>query len=67
MYIDRSNAWYEIDSTSIHAAPFEAAGKPFEIRVITDIGSVELFVAGGRLSITDLLLATDSSWSATPF
>jgi sucrose-6-phosphate hydrolase SacC (GH32 family) len=67
IYIDRSSAWYEIESTSIHAAPFDADGKPFEIRVITDTGSVELFVAGGRLSITDLLLPSGSPWGSSTF
>jgi sucrose-6-phosphate hydrolase SacC (GH32 family) len=67
IYIDRSSAWYEIESTSIHAASFDPDGKPFEIRVIIDTGSVELFVAGGRLSITDLLLPSGSTWSTTPF
>ena len=67
IYVDRSNSWYEIESTSIHGATFDAGGKPFEIRVITDIGSVELFVAGGRVSITDLLLPSGSPWAASPF
>jgi sucrose-6-phosphate hydrolase SacC (GH32 family) len=67
IYVDRSNSWYEIESTAIHAAPFDAHGKPFKIRVITDVGSVELFVAGGRVSITDLLDPTAGPWAASPF
>jgi sucrose-6-phosphate hydrolase SacC (GH32 family) len=67
IYIDRSSAWYEIESTSIHAAPFDARENSFEIRVITDTGSVELFVAGGRLSITDLLLSSATPWAIAPF
>jgi sucrose-6-phosphate hydrolase SacC (GH32 family) len=67
IYVDRSRAWYEIESTSIHPAPFNADGKPFEIRVITDTGSVELFAAGGRVCITDLLLPSASPWTTTPF
>ena len=66
IYIDRKRAWFEINSTSVHAAPFLAT-KPFEIRVITDNGSVEVFVDGGRLAITDLLLPSGSTWSTTPF
>jgi sucrose-6-phosphate hydrolase SacC (GH32 family) len=66
IYIDRTRAWFEINSTSVHAAPFIAT-KPFEIRVITDNGSVEIFVDGGRLAITDLLLPSGSTWSTTPF
>jgi len=67
IYVDRSSAWYEIESTSRHAAPFDAQENSFEIRVITDTGSVELFVHGGRISITDLLLPSGSSWSTSPF
>lgn len=66
IYIDRKRAWFEINSTSVHAAPLLAT-KPFEIRVITDNGSVEVFVDGGRLAITDLLLPSGSTWSTTPF
>ena len=66
IYIDRTRAWFEINSTSVHAAPFIAT-KPFEIRVITDNGSVEVFVDGGRLAITDLLLPSGSTWLTTPF
>jgi fructan beta-fructosidase len=67
IYIDRSNAWYEINSTSIHAAPFDAEQKTFEIRVITDIGSAEVFVDGGRVSITDLLDSAAGPWEPTPY
>jgi fructan beta-fructosidase len=67
IYIDRSGAWYQVDSTSVHAAPFDAQRKPFEIRVITDVGSAEVFVDGGRVSITDLLDSTAGPWASTPF
>ncbi len=67
IYIDRGAAWYEIESTSMHAAPFDADGKPFEIRVITDTGSVELFVTGGHVSITDLVEPSATPWSPAPF
>ena len=67
IYVDRGAAWYEIESTSTHAASFDADGKPFEIRVITDTGSVELFVAGGRVSITDLVEPSPTPWSPAPF
>ena len=67
VYVDRSGAWYGIESTSIHAAPFDADGKTFEIRVITDAGSVEVFVDGGRVSITDLLDSTAGPWATSPF
>jgi sucrose-6-phosphate hydrolase SacC (GH32 family) len=67
IYIDRTSAWFDVASTSIHAAPFDAKERSFEIRVITDAGSVELFVDGGRLSITDLVLPGDTPWVASPF
>jgi levanase/fructan beta-fructosidase len=66
IYIDRANAWFDIKSTSVHAAPLDADG-PFEIRVITDIGSVEVFVDGGRFSITDLITPDVTDWSINPF
>jgi fructan beta-fructosidase len=66
IYIDRTHAWFDINSTSVHAASFVAT-QPFEIRVITDNGSVEVFVDGGRQAITDLVTPSDSPWSTSPF
>lgn len=66
IYIDRTGAWFGIPSTAKHAAPFDANGRSFEIRVIFDTGSVELFVDGGRLSITELLLP-GKDWAPAPF
>ena len=66
IYIDRTYAWFDINSTSVHAAPFDAVG-PFEIRVVTDVGSVEVFVDGGRQAITDLVTPSGSPWSTSPF
>jgi len=67
IYVDRSNCWYEIESTSRHAASFDARENSFEIRVITDVGSVELFVAGGRVCVTDLLRPSATPWAIAPF
>ena len=66
IYVDRTHSWFDINSTSVHAAPFVAT-KPFEIRVITDNGSVEVFVDGGRQAITDLVTPSSSPWSTSPF
>ena len=66
IYIDRTDAWFDINSSSVHAAPFDAVG-PFEIRVITDIGSVEVFVDGGRLSLTDLVTTGVARWTTAAF
>lgn len=67
IYIDRSNCWFDIPSSSIHAATYDSKGEPFEIRVILDSGSIELFVAQGQISITDLLLPSSATFTATPF
>jgi sucrose-6-phosphate hydrolase SacC (GH32 family) len=66
IYIDRTHAWFEINSTSVHAAPFMAT-EPFEIRVITDNGSVEVFVDGGRLALTDLISPGATHWVSSAF
>ena len=66
IYVDRTHAWFDINSTSVHAAPFVAT-KPFEIRVITDIGSVEVFVDDGRVSITDLVTPEATHWLPSAF
>ena len=66
IYIDRTHAWFEINSTSVHAAPFMAT-EPFEIRVITDNGSVEVFVDGGRLALTDLVSPRATHWVSSAF
>ena len=66
IYIDRTHAWFEINSTSVHAAPFMAT-EPFEIRVITDNGSVEVFVDGGRLALTDLISPGANHWVSSAF
>ena len=66
IYIDRANAWFDINSTSVHAAHFDAVG-PFEIRVVTDVGSVEVFVDGGRLSLTDLVTTGVARWTTAAF
>ena len=66
IYIDRMHAWFEINSNSVHAAPFMAT-EPFEIRVITDNGSVEVFVDGGRLALTDLISPGATGWVSSAF
>ena len=67
IYLDRSGAWYDIESTSIHGAPFDADEQSFEIRVVTDTGSIELFAAGGQVAITDLVTPSTAPWTATSF
>jgi len=67
IYLDRSGAWYEIDSTSVHRAPFDPHEKSFEIRVISDTGSIELFAADGQVAITDLLIPSTAAYRVTSF
>jgi sucrose-6-phosphate hydrolase SacC (GH32 family) len=67
IYFDRSGAWYDIDSTSIHRAPFDAQGRAFDIRVVSDSGSIELFADAGRVAITDLVAPSALPWVANPF
>lgn len=56
LFVDRTNAWNEISSNLIHHAPVSKSEKFLELQVIVDNGSVELFAAGGRYVITDLML-----------
>ena len=67
IYIDRGSAWHETASAAIHGAPFDAHEKPFEIRVISDIGSIEVFAAGGLAAITDLVRPSVFPWRVSPF
>jgi sucrose-6-phosphate hydrolase SacC (GH32 family) len=55
LFVDRSMAWNEIPSSHIHSTPVSKSEKILELQVIVDRGSVELFAAGGRYVITDLI------------
>ena len=55
LFVDRSKAWNEIPSSHIHSTPISKSEKILELQVIVDHGSVELFAAGGRYVITDLI------------
>ncbi len=41
-----------------HAAPLPSAGGDTDLRIVLDTCSLEVFAAGGRISLTDLLLPT---------
>ena len=55
LFVDRTYAWNEISSSHIHSAVVSKAEKILKLQVIVDRGSVELFAAGGRYVITDLI------------
>lgn len=54
-YLDRTAAWFDFSSTRIESAHFDSQGSEFSVRVIIDSSSIEIFVSGGRLAMTDLL------------
>ena len=51
----------------IQSAPFDCNNKPFEVDVILDHGSIEIFVAGGAISITALLAGSPIDLQAANF
>jgi levanase/fructan beta-fructosidase len=55
LYVDRSHAWNEIKSTHIHSAPIMGDEELLDITAIIDRTSVEIFAAGGRYVLTDLI------------
>lgn len=54
-YIDRTTMWFDFATARIESAYFDSQGAEFSVRVIIDSSSIEAFVSGGRLSMTDLL------------
>jgi len=65
IFVDRSKAWNETPSSHIHSAPVRSDEKIIDICAIVDRASVEIFVAGGTLVITDLLFLTGANRSVT--
>lgn len=55
VFVDRTNAWNEIPSSGVHNAPVSTDQNTLVITAIIDRGSIELFAAGGRCVVTDLL------------
>ena len=54
-YLDRTSIWFDFSSTRIESAHFDSQDSEFSVRVIIDSSSIEIFVSGGRLAMTDLL------------
>jgi len=55
LFFDRSHAWNEIESTHLHNAPVIGDEEILDITAIVDRTSVEIFAAGGRYVLTDLI------------
>jgi fructan beta-fructosidase len=55
IYLDRTAMWFNYSGAQIESAHFDSQGAEFSVRVIIDSSSIETFVSGGQLSITDLL------------
>jgi hypothetical protein len=51
----------------IQSAPFDCNDQAFEIEVVLDHGSIEIFVAGGQISISALLAGSPAQLIATAF
>jgi levanase/fructan beta-fructosidase len=55
IYLDRTAIWFDFSEARIESAHFDSQGAEFSVRVIIDSSSIEIFVSGGRLAMTDLL------------
>jgi len=55
LYVDRSHAWNEIESTHLQSAPIMDVEQILDITAIIDRTSVEIFAADGRYVLTDLI------------
>ena len=64
LFVDISNAWNEIDAPTIQK--IEIGEVAIDIRVIVDRGSIEVFAAGGAISITNLVWIETAFSSAKP-
>ena len=55
IYLDRTEMWFDFSTARIESAPYYWQGAEFEVRVIIDSSSIETFVCGGQVCVTDLL------------
>jgi sucrose-6-phosphate hydrolase SacC (GH32 family) len=65
IFIDRSHAWNEIESTHFHSAPITSDEEILDITAIADRTSVEIFAAGGRYVLTDLIFLPGANRGVT--
>lgn len=66
-YLDRSQMCSDGLAGDVQSAPFDCNNKAFEIEVVLDNGSIEIFVAGGLISISALLAGSPAQLKATAF
>jgi sucrose-6-phosphate hydrolase SacC (GH32 family) len=67
IYLDRSEMCSDGLVGDIQSAPFDCGNKAFEIEVVLDHCSIEVFVAGGQISLTALLAGSPAQLKATAF
>jgi fructan beta-fructosidase len=65
LFIDRSCAWNEIESTHFHSALITSDEEILDITAIVDRTSVEIFAAGGRYVLTDLIFLPGANRGVT--
>jgi fructan beta-fructosidase len=66
-YLDRTQMCSDGLVGDIQSAPFDCGDKAIEIEVVLDNGSIEIFVAGGQISLTALLAGSPAQLKATAF
>jgi sucrose-6-phosphate hydrolase SacC (GH32 family) len=67
IYLDRRAMCSDGLVGDIQIAPFDCKNQSFEIEVVLDHGSIEIFVAGGQISISALLAGSPAQLKATAF
>lgn len=67
IYLDRSQMCGDGLVGDIQSAPFDCNNQEFEIEVVLDNGSIEIFVSDGAISISALLAGTPAYLKATAF
>lgn len=67
IYVDRNQFLIEGLTGDIQSAPFDCQGQSLEIDIVIDNGSIELFAAGGSISITSLLAPNTEPLIASHF
>ena len=67
IYLDRTAMCSDGLVGDIQIAPFDCKNESFEIQVVLDNGSIEIFVAGGQISISALLAGSPAQLKATAF
>ena len=67
IYLDRTEMCSDGLVGDVQSTSFDSKGDDFEIDVVLDNGSIEIFVAGGAVSISALLAGSTAVLKATAF